>query len=114
MVPLVPSHANSYTITSANGSGCAQSETARSTIESGVAYDTDNRTATISIQYTHKIGKRSRPIIVCDDLYQINVKKQQLDLDKAILELELLKAQLQQVKDGTLNSKELITNQDDW
>tara|TARA_B110000211_G_C14014421_1_gene524703 strand:- start:760 stop:1083 length:324 start_codon:yes stop_codon:yes gene_type:complete len=105
--------ANSYNVTSSNGAGCSQNESTGRSIETGMDFNTATEQATVSVRYKVEFGKGSLKKIDCGSLYAISVAKQQLQLDKSLLELELLKAQIAAVNRGE-TAAPAVTNANDW
>ena len=76
-------------------------------------FNTATEQATVSVRYKVEFGKGSLKKIDCGSLYAISVAKQQLQLDKSLLELELLRAQIAAVKRGEPIAP-AVTNSNDW
>lgn len=93
-------NANNYNIRNSNGAGCSQSEKSGNTFEIGTSYNSGNDSATVSATWKFDLGKASARTIDCNRLYNISVAREQLELDRARLEVELLKAQIKAAKEG--------------
>ena len=112
--------ANSFNINSSNGSGCTNTESSGRTMETGVDYNTSTRESVVSIKFKVEFGRGKPKKSGCEELYVIAVARDQLELDKASLELELLRAQiaaLQSADNSTDNSSVenlSISGGDDW
>ena len=80
----------------------------------GSEFDTVSQQGKLVAKFTIGLGKKSKKID-CNRLYNISVKREQLSLDKANLEIELLKAQLEAFKSGKAPKEAVeINNGDDW
>ncbi len=106
--------ADSYNVTTSNGSGCSQNEASNKNFSFGSEFDTVSQQGKLVAKFTIELGKKSRKID-CNRLYNISVKREQLSLDKANIEIELLKAQLEALKSGKAPKEAVgINNGDDW
>ena len=104
-------HSNSYNIRNSNGSGCSQSEGTGRGFEAYTTHDSTSDTTTLSATWTFELGKEKLQKIDCNRLYEISIRHEQLKLDKAYLELELLRAQIKAAKAGKTVPKPAG---DDW
>jgi len=109
-------NANSYSINTANNSGCTQNESTGRSMEFTSNFDTLTDSATVGVSYRIELGKKAAPKIDCNRLYNIEVASQQLQLDKARLELDLLRAQIARTKQDMINgvAPAIISPGDDW
>tara|TARA_R110002167_G_scaffold18630_2_gene69531 strand:- start:219 stop:416 length:198 start_codon:yes stop_codon:yes gene_type:complete len=65
----------------------------------------------MSATWTFQLGKDKLKKIDCSRLFDISIQREQLELDKARLEIQLLKAQISATKNGTEAPKAIG---DDW
>lgn len=106
--------ADSYNVNTSNGSGCSQNETSNKNFSFGSEFDTERQQGKLIAKFTIELGRKGRKID-CNRLYNITVKREQLALDKANLEIDLLKAQLETLKSGKTPQEVVeINNGDDW
>jgi len=107
-------HANSYSVTTSNGGGCSsstQATTGRS-FEVGTTYDSFTGNGTASIMYVIQLGKKKMEVesIDCNAMYKNETRKQELELMKLEMQIELLKAQAA----ATLNGTTKLSIGNDW
>jgi len=110
--------ADNYTVSTSHGSTCSQSQTnSNKKFSVGTDFDTEKQEGTVSAKFTIALGGKKTRKIDCNRLYEISVKSEQLSLDRANLEIDLLKAQLQAIKSGKQElapATEKLTYSDDW
>ena len=106
-----PASANNYNIRNAQGASCSQTESTGKSFEIGTSFDSFNDKATVSATWKFELGRDKLKKVDCNRLYNVSVKREQLELDKAYLELELLRAQIAAAKNGTEPPK---ATGDDW
>ena len=104
-------NANSYNVRGSNGAGCSQAEDTGKELKFGTSYDSASDNTTLSATWTFQLGREKLKKIDCNRLFNITIQKEQLELDKARLELVLLRAQIAAAKNGT-EAPKLIG--DDW
>lgn len=109
-------HANNYSVNTANNSSCNQNESTGRSVEFNTQLDSFNNNATIGFTYRIDLGKKKLAKIDCNRLYNIEIASQQLELDKARMELELLKAQIALTKKNLIegNPAPVTANGNDW
>lgn len=81
-------------------------------MEFGTSINTFNNEGTVSATYKIELGKKKLRKVDCNRLYDISIKRQELQLQREQLELVLLQAQI-----NALKNKETIvpvTSVDDW
>jgi hypothetical protein len=76
----------------------------------GTEVNSDNQSATAFVKLEWTLGQSKIPTINCNKLFNIEVAKQRLELEKLQLELELMKAKIANAK----NTNETINTVDDW
>ena len=103
--------ANNYNIRGSNGSACGQSESTGKSVEFGTSFDSATNDTTLTATWTFELGRDKLNKIDCNRLYDVTIQKERLELDKARLELELLRAQIAAAKNGTEAPKSIG---DDW
>tara|TARA_R110002096_G_scaffold118336_2_gene256221 strand:- start:57 stop:392 length:336 start_codon:yes stop_codon:yes gene_type:complete len=108
--------ANSFNISSSNGSACTNTETSGRTMETGVDYNSVTRASVISVRFKVEFGRGNLKSSNCAQLYDITVARDQLALDKASLELELLRAQIAALQSADNSPVQSISTSggDDW
>jgi len=108
--------ANSYSINTSNSSSCNQNESTGRSVEFNTQLDSATNNATIGFTYRIELGKKKLAKIDCNRLYNIEIASQQLELDKARLELELLQAQIALTKQNMIEGKPapVTANGSDW
>ena len=104
-------NANNYSVRNSNGAGCTQTEDTGKQLEFGTSFNSANDSATMSATWTFQLGKDKLKKIDCGRLFDISIQREQLELDKARLEVQLLKAQISATKNGTEAPKAIG---DDW
>lgn len=104
-------NANNYNIRNANGASCSQTENTGKSFELGTSFDSFNDKAVVSATWKFELGKDKLQKVDCNRLFNLSVKREKLELDKAYLELELLRAQIAAAKNGTEAPK---ATGDDW
>jgi hypothetical protein len=102
--------ANSYSITTSNGAGCTQNENTGRSLEFGADMNTYTNEGTVSFTYNIQLGRDKLKTIDCSRMYDIEVSRQQNELERQRLELQLLRTQIAQAK----AEKREITSSDDW
>jgi hypothetical protein len=102
--------ANSYSITTSNGAGCTQNENTGRSVEFGADMNTYTNEGTVSFTYNIQLGRDKLKTIDCSRMYDIEVSRQQNELERQRLELQLLRTQIAQAK----AEKRKITSSDDW
>ncbi len=98
---MTVANANSYNVRNSDGAGCSQNEDTGKSLEFGTTYDSASDNTTFSAMWTFQLGKQKMRKIDCNRLFDITVAREQLELDKARLELQLLRAQIKAAKSGT-------------
>lgn len=93
-------NANNYNVRNSNGAGCSQSEKSGNTFELGTSYNSGNDSATVSATWKFDLGRKGASTIDCNRLFNISVAREQLELNRARLEIDLLKAQIKAAKEG--------------
>ena len=85
-------------------------------METGVDYNTSTRESVVSIKFKVEFGRGKPKKSGCEELYVIAVARDQLELDKASLELELLRAQIAALQStDNANVQSISTSGgDDW
>ena len=85
-------------------------------METGVDYNSLTRASVISVRFKVEFGRGNLPSSNCTQLYDIAVARDQIALDKASLELELLRAQIAalQSADNSPVQSILTSGGDDW
>ena len=109
--------ADSYNVQTSDGAGCSQNESTGRSVEFGTNVNTFTREAEVSVMYKIEIGKKklSRNRVNCNHLYDISLRRQNLQLQREQLEIELLRAQLANAKAQLNNNNTAtITSSDDW
>ena len=104
-------NANNYNVRNSNGAGCSQTEETGNKLEFGSSFNTATDDAKVTAMWTIQLGRDKLKKIDCNRLYNLSIQKEQLDLDKARLELVLLREQIAAVKNGTEAPKAIG---DDW
>lgn len=104
-------NANNYNIRNANGASCSQTENTGKSFEIGTSFDSFNDKAVVSATWKFELGRDKLRKIDCNRLFNVSVKREQLELDTAYLEIELLRAQIAAVKNGT---EAPMATGDDW
>jgi len=94
-------NANNYNVRNANGASCSQTESTGKSFEINTSLDSFNDRAQVSATWKFELGRDKLQKIDCNRFFNLSVKREQLELDKAYLELELLRAQIAAVKNGT-------------
>ena len=108
---MTAANANNYNVRNSNGASCSQTESTGKSFELGTTYDSYNDDVTLSATWKFELGKQKLRGVNCNRLYDVSIKREQLELDKAYLELQLLRAQIAAVK----NNKEAPKSTgDDW
>jgi len=107
--------ADSYTIATKDGSTCSQQESkSDKSFSFGTDFDTQKQEGTLTARFTIELGGNKVRKVDCNRLYNISVQREQLALDKALLEIELMKAQIEAIKSGkTLEQVDTI-GANDW
>ena len=103
-------HASNHSISTSNGSGCTNSHDTGHTMSAGTEVDSNTDGVTAFVKMTWTLGQNKINKIDCQRLFDIEVAKQQLELEKLQLELELMKAKIANAK----NTNETINTSDDW
>jgi hypothetical protein len=103
--------ANSYNVQTSNGAGCSQNEDTGRTMQFGTSINTATNEGTLSATYTIQLGKKKLRKVDCNRLYDISIKRQEIQLEREQLELELLRTQIANTKSQNSNQ---ITLGDDW
>ena len=103
-------HASNQSVTTSNGSGCSNSHNTGHTMSAGTEVDSNTDGVTAFVKMTWTLGQNKINKIDCERLFNIEVAKQQLELEKLQLELELMKAKIANAK----NTNETINTSDDW
>lgn len=107
-------HANGYSINTANNSSCNQNESTGRSVEFNTKLDSFTNNATIGFTYRIELGGSKLTKIDCNRLYNIEIASQQLELEKARMELELLKAQIAQTKQNLIEGNPAPISANDW
>ena len=101
-------HASNQSITTSNGSGCTNNQSTGQTMSVGTEVDSDSQSATAFVKLEWELGRHKIPQIDCDRLFNIELAKQELELEKLRLELKIMKDKI--AKSGSAE----ITTGDDW
>jgi hypothetical protein len=99
--------ANSSVSTS-NGARCTQNEDSGHTVEIGTEINTETQKGSVFVKVVFKLGNADVTTLNCNRMYNNEVTKQELELEKLKMQINVLKAQLNQPK-----TDKLITG-DDW
>ena len=85
-------------------------------METGVDYNTLTKESTVSVRFKVEFGRGNLKSSNCAQLYDITVARDQLALDKASLELELLRAQIAALQSADNSNVQSISTSggDDW
>ena len=100
--------ANSYSIQSDSGAKCSRNEDKGPQMELGAAFNEDRGGASVSIKYVFQLGQKKANKINCRKMYSNVTKKQDLELIKLEMEIELLRKQI--AKQGAAGMEQA----DDW
>jgi len=108
--------ADSYNVQTSDGAGCSQNESTGRSVEFGANVNTFTQEAEVSVMYKIELGKKKlrRNRVNCNDLYDISLRRQNLQLRREQLEIELLRIQLANAKAQNNNNNATITSSDDW
>jgi len=108
--------ADSYNVQTSDGAGCSQNESTGRSVEFGANVNTFTQEAEVSVMYKIELGKKKlrRNRVNCNDLYDISLRRQNLQLRREQLEIELLRVQLANAKAQNNNNNATITSSDDW
>lgn len=110
--------ADNYTVSTSYGSTCTQSKASTNKrFAIGTDFDTESQEGTLSAKFTIDLGGSKSKKIDCNRLYEISIQSEQLSLDRANLEVDLLKAQLKALKEGKKEKTKLnekLSSSDDW
>ena len=110
--------ADNYTVSTSYGSTCTQSQnSSNKKFSVGTDFNTESQEGILSAKFTIALGGSKAKKIDCNRLYEISVKSEQLSLDRATLEVELLRAQLEAIKSGKKEQApvtETLSSSDDW
>jgi hypothetical protein len=109
--------ADSYNVQTSDGAGCSQNESTGRSVEFGANVNTFTQEAEVSVMYKIELGKKKlrRNRVNCNDLYDISLRRQNLQLRREQLEIELLRVQLANAKaQNNNNNNATITSSDDW
>ena len=101
-------HASNQSVTTSNGSGCTNNQSTGQTMSVGTEVDSDSQSATAFVKLEWELGRHKIPQIDCDRLFNIELAKQELELEKLRLELKIMKDKI--AKSGSAE----ITTGDDW
>jgi hypothetical protein len=101
-------HASNQSVTASNGSGCTNNQSTGQTMSVGTEVDSDSQSATAFVKLEWELGRDKIPKIDCDRLFNIELAKQELELEKLRLELQIMKDKI--AKSGSTE----ITTGDDW
>ena len=98
--------AASYSVTTSTGGGCTQNEETAATMEFGTELDTVTQQGTVFAKWVYKVPLEDTKRINCQVMYDNEVTKQSMELDRMRMEIALLKKQL--------NSTNVPASGDDW
>jgi len=101
-------HASNQSVTTSNGSGCTNNQSTGQTMSVGTEVNSDSQSATAFVKLEWELGRDKIPRIDCDRLFNIELAKQELELEKLRLELQIMKDKI--AKSGSTE----ITTGDDW
>jgi cell shape-determining protein MreC len=104
--------ADSYSVQTSDGAGCSQNENTGRSIEFGADVNTYTQETNLSFMYRVELGKRNLRQVDCNQLYDISLRRQNLQLQREELEIELLRVQLANARER--NNSNAITDGDDW
>jgi cell shape-determining protein MreC len=104
--------ADSYSVQTSDGAGCSQNENTGRSIEFGADVNTYTQETNLSVMYRVELGKRNLRQVDCNQLYDISLRRQNLQLQREELEIELLRVQLANARER--NNSNAITDGDDW
>tara|TARA_B110000093_G_scaffold149755_1_gene163408 strand:+ start:3428 stop:3802 length:375 start_codon:yes stop_codon:yes gene_type:complete len=104
-------NANNYNVRNSNGAACSQSEDTGSKMEVGTTYNSFSDSTSVTAKWTFELGKGKLKKIDCNRLFNISIAREQLELDRARLEIQLLKAKIEAAKNSTEAPEPLG---DDW
>lgn len=108
------SYAESYNVRSSDGAGCSQNETNKGQMEFGTEMNTATQEGSVFAKWTIQLGGKKVARIDCNRLFNITVASQQLELEKARLELDLLRAQIAAAKAAADRGEVAASTGDDW
>tara|TARA_R110000765_G_scaffold396380_1_gene490234 strand:- start:173 stop:532 length:360 start_codon:yes stop_codon:yes gene_type:complete len=100
--------AASSSVSTSTGANCSQNEDSGKSVEMGTELDTETQRGSVFIKMVFKLGNADVTTLNCNRMYNNEVQKQELELDKLKMQINLLKSQLNQTETGTL-----VTG-DDW
>jgi len=110
---------DNYTVNNGNGASCSSSESSGRSVE--YSLDTidlmdlgGDQGIKAGVKFKFELGKGKLKRVNCNRLFDISVQKEQLELDRAKLQIELLKAQLEAVKNGTADANSIQSTGSDW
>ena len=107
--------ANSYNVRSENGTSCSQNDNSEgSSVSTEVQHNTATLASRVIVRYTYKFGNKDVEKVDCNRLFNINVANQQLQLEKAQMEVELLKLQIAAAKSPPTTEELNFDGGDDW
>ena len=107
--------ADSYTIATKDGSTCSQQESkSDKSFSFGTNFDTQKQEGTLTARFTIELGGNKVRKVDCNRLYNISVQRDQLALDKALLEIELMRAQIDAIKAGRPLEEGATIGANDW
>jgi len=102
--------ANSYSVSSASGASCSQTEDTGSTVEFGTELDTSTQQGKVFAKWVFKVGQKGLSRINCNRLFVNEAQIQELKLERLQLEIAKLKERL---ANPEVNEKAVSTG-DDW
>lgn len=107
--------AESYTINNGNGASCSSNESSGKSVEYSLdtidLMEMGEQGIKAGIKFKFQLGKGKLQKVDCNRLFNISVQKEQMELDRAKLEIEILKAQLIAVQNG---EQIVINTGSDW
>jgi len=106
--------ADNYSVRTADGTSCNSSETTAADVSVGTRFNEETGTGSFEARYTYQLGKKKQSKLNCKRLYDIALSKERLKLEKAQLELELLKIQMMRAQRDKISDIETLSTGDDW
>ena len=101
---------NSYSISSASGASCSQTEDTGSALEFGTELDTVTQQGKVFAKWVYKIGQGNLSKINCNRLFVNEAEIQELKLERLQLEIAKLKERLSNPE----VAEKSVASGDDW
>jgi len=98
--------ASSYSVTTSTGGGCTQNEETATTIEVGTELDTLTQRGKVFAKWVYKVPLADTNKLDCTVMYDNEVQKQSMELERMQMEIAVLRKQL-------IANKSPVTG-DDW